>query len=435
MVGIDVFAVADAYYEVGEVRRLARRPGWRRTGLHPGARLRPRPAARASRCCASPRVACADASRRSPPRWPPAPAAGSSGLRCTRPRSRSRSPPATSTWPRQSAQEVAETAGDVRQRRPAGRGAPLRRGRAARPRPDDGGAGALRMAFNEWKQLDVPFEAAARAGCCSPRPTPPAATPTPRAARGRRAACFDQLGVMKPQQPRLAGRTPPGGGGDQAARLRARATARSPPRCSSARRPWPGTSRTSSRRPAPPPGGRHGVRVRPRADGSYDPVLRPRAEWVVRPMSASLLDSYVLVIGSTTDRRPRRTQCRSTSSSASSRVQASCPPTSSRHLGQVQQVLATWAPRVQWQQSYVTDDKIYCVYIAEADRGPRARRGRRLPGTTSAPGGDRSDPADRRVDPDSRSRAAGRGRGPDRRRCGSSHTRPRLAALRSAGVY
>jgi len=28
-------------------------------------------------------------------------------------------------------------------------------------------------------------------------------------------------------------------------------------------------------------------------------------------------------------------------------------------------VLAKMAPRVQWQQSYVTDDKIYCVYIAE----------------------------------------------------------------------
>ena len=27
-------------------------------------------------------------------------------------------------------------------------------------------------------------------------------------------------------------------------------------------------------------------------------------------------------------------------------------------------VLATMAPRVQWVQSYVTDDKIFCVYIA-----------------------------------------------------------------------
>jgi hypothetical protein len=28
-------------------------------------------------------------------------------------------------------------------------------------------------------------------------------------------------------------------------------------------------------------------------------------------------------------------------------------------------VLAELAPRVQWVQSYVTDDKIYCVYIAD----------------------------------------------------------------------
>jgi len=29
------------------------------------------------------------------------------------------------------------------------------------------------------------------------------------------------------------------------------------------------------------------------------------------------------------------------------------------------QVIAGLAPKVQWVQSYVTDDKIYCVYIAE----------------------------------------------------------------------
>jgi hypothetical protein len=40
-------------------------------------------------------------------------------------------------------------------------------------------------------------------------------------------------------------------------------------------------------------------------------------------------------------------------------------------------VLAEMAPRAQWQQSYVTADKLYCVYLAEdeatirehADRG------------------------------------------------------------------
>ena len=27
--------------------------------------------------------------------------------------------------------------------------------------------------------------------------------------------------------------------------------------------------------------------------------------------------------------------------------------------------LSTLAPRVQWQQSFITGDKVYCVYIAE----------------------------------------------------------------------
>ena len=29
------------------------------------------------------------------------------------------------------------------------------------------------------------------------------------------------------------------------------------------------------------------------------------------------------------------------------------------------EVLASMAPRAQWSHSYVTDDKIYCVYLAE----------------------------------------------------------------------
>jgi Protein of unknown function (DUF4242) len=29
------------------------------------------------------------------------------------------------------------------------------------------------------------------------------------------------------------------------------------------------------------------------------------------------------------------------------------------------EVLATMSPRVKWQQSYVTGDKIFCVYIAD----------------------------------------------------------------------
>jgi hypothetical protein len=40
-------------------------------------------------------------------------------------------------------------------------------------------------------------------------------------------------------------------------------------------------------------------------------------------------------------------------------------------------VLETMAPRAQWVQSYVTDDKIYCVYIADDEDSVRehARQG------------------------------------------------------------
>ena len=40
-------------------------------------------------------------------------------------------------------------------------------------------------------------------------------------------------------------------------------------------------------------------------------------------------------------------------------------------------VLVRMAPRVQWIQSYVTDDKMYCVYIADDPDAVRehARRG------------------------------------------------------------
>ncbi len=40
-------------------------------------------------------------------------------------------------------------------------------------------------------------------------------------------------------------------------------------------------------------------------------------------------------------------------------------------------VLREMGPRVQWHESYVTDDKIYCVYIAdsEADVREHAQKG------------------------------------------------------------
>jgi len=44
------------------------------------------------------------------------------------------------------------------------------------------------------------------------------------------------------------------------------------------------------------------------------------------------------------------------------------------------EVLASLAPRVQWQQSYVTGDKIYCVYIADtAEDVAEHARGAGLP--------------------------------------------------------
>jgi hypothetical protein len=35
------------------------------------------------------------------------------------------------------------------------------------------------------------------------------------------------------------------------------------------------------------------------------------------------------------------------------------------------QVLADMAPRAQWLQSYVTSDKVYCVYLAEDEAALR----------------------------------------------------------------
>lgn len=39
--------------------------------------------------------------------------------------------------------------------------------------------------------------------------------------------------------------------------------------------------------------------------------------------------------------------------------------------GRSNAALAALAPRVQWQQSYVTEDKTYCVYLAEDEQAIR----------------------------------------------------------------
>jgi uncharacterized protein DUF4242 len=36
------------------------------------------------------------------------------------------------------------------------------------------------------------------------------------------------------------------------------------------------------------------------------------------------------------------------------------------------EVLRTMGPKIQWVQSYVTDDKLYCVYLAESEADIRS---------------------------------------------------------------
>ena len=218
MVGIDVFAVADAYYEVGEVRRLRGDLDGAEQAYHAGTRLRPRPAAghRAAAAGAGPRPRRVVVDRRGargqhrkPPGARRAPC-GAGRHRSDRGRSRPR---------RGVGAGGLRHGGDIRQRRAAAdghrcRGAVLlAQGRTVES------IGALRSAFNAWNGLDVPFESArARlllAQAYSELGDADAAAREQAVAQ----ACFDQLGVMRPQQPRLARSDPSGGGGDQAARL------------------------------------------------------------------------------------------------------------------------------------------------------------------------------------------------------------------------
>ena len=57
--------------------------------------------------------------------------------------------------------------------------------------------------------------------------------------------------------------------------------------------------------------------------------------------------------------------------------------------GKSNQVLAEMEGRAVWQQSYVTDDKIYCVYVAEDEAAssstPSAAGSRPTPSAGSAP--------------------------------------------------
>lgn len=40
------------------------------------------------------------------------------------------------------------------------------------------------------------------------------------------------------------------------------------------------------------------------------------------------------------------------------------------------EVLCAMGPKIQWQQTYVTDDKLYCVYIADSEREVREHAAR-----------------------------------------------------------
>jgi DNA-binding CsgD family transcriptional regulator len=198
MVGIDVFAVADAYYEVGEVRRLrgdlaGAEQAYRQAHDYgrdpqPGIALLRLAQGRCTEAAASVAAAIASAGGSRLERAPLhaaqseiAPAAGDLDLAA------------------RSAAEVAETA---RAFGSAGLGADGHRcvgavqlagGRVMEA------LGSLRMAFNDWTRLDVPFEAArtrlllaeAYAACGDTD----AAEREEAAAR----ACFDRLGVLPDQ--------------------------------------------------------------------------------------------------------------------------------------------------------------------------------------------------------------------------------------------
>ena len=70
---------------------------------------------------------------------------------------------------------------------------------------------------------------------------------------------------------------------------------------------------------------------------------------------------------------PRRNpKCRSSSSSGRFPEPGNSPPPScTPSPAKSNQVLADMGGRAQWQQSYVTDDKIYCVYIADDEEAVR----------------------------------------------------------------
>ena len=207
LLGIDVFAVADAYYEVGEVRRLR--------GDLDGAEQAYTQAHEYGRD-PQPGIALL---RLAQARVPDASASIAAALAA------STGSPLDRAALHSAQVEIALAAGDLELAESsarelcdaaetfasAGLGAEGHRSRGAVLLALGHTVEAvvsLRMAFNAWKQLDVPFESArARMLLAEAYAT---LGDDDAAARERAVAeaCFDQLGVMKPQQPALAGLTP-----------------------------------------------------------------------------------------------------------------------------------------------------------------------------------------------------------------------------------
>ena len=65
--------------------------------------------------------------------------------------------------------------------------------------------------------------------------------------------------------------------------------------------------------------------------------------------------------------------CRNSSSNVTSSARENCRRTSCKRISQKScGVLKEMGPQIQWLQSFVTDDKIYCVYIAPDEAAVRA---------------------------------------------------------------
>lgn len=206
MVGIDVFAVADAYYEVGEVRRLrgdleGAEQAYQQAHEHgrdpqPGIALLRLDQGRVPDAAASIAAALAGASDSRLGRAPLLAAQVDITLAA--------GDLDTAETASDEVGEVAETfdSPGLRAEGYRCRGAVLlARGRAVES------LGALRMAFNAWRQLDVPFEAARTRLLMAQAYTELGDADGAAREEAAAQACFDKLGVLAPPVTAAAGLT------------------------------------------------------------------------------------------------------------------------------------------------------------------------------------------------------------------------------------